>query len=102
MLTENEKRIIQTFQQTRIPSIYKLDNTDNILYIEHVDFDLCKMILKEKKISKEWAQCEILEYSKFLSQINIISLDAEALEHLRLVNAIISLFIKYCIGSSVV
>lgn len=44
MLTNNEKIVIKEFQQTRIPSVYKLDDTDNILYIEHVDFDLCNML----------------------------------------------------------
>ncbi len=97
MLTENEKTIIKTFRQKRIPSIYKLDLTDNILYVEHVDFDLCNIVLKEKKVSKEYSQNEIKEYSRFLSQINIDTFNLEGLEYLYLINTIISLFIKYCI-----
>ena len=50
MLTDNEKIVIKQFQKTSIPSVYKLDDTDNILYIEHVDFDLCNLLLKNKKI----------------------------------------------------
>lgn len=50
MLTDNEKIVIKQFQKTSIPSVYKLDNTDNILYIEHVDFGLCNLLLKNKKI----------------------------------------------------
>lgn len=34
MLINNEKIVIKEFQQTRIPSVYRLDDTDNILYIE--------------------------------------------------------------------
>lgn len=45
MLTNNEKIIIKEFKDSRIPSIYKFDDTDNILYIEHVDFDLCNMLI---------------------------------------------------------
>lgn len=49
MLTNNERIVIKDFRQTRIPSAYKVDDTDNILYIEHVDFDLCDILWKIKK-----------------------------------------------------
>ena len=55
MLLDNEKELIKRFRETRIPLIFKIDKTDNILYIEHVDFDLCNMLLKGKKV-KSWFQ----------------------------------------------
>ena len=70
MLTNNEKIIIKEFRQTRIPSAHKYDDTDNILYIEHVDFDLCDILLKNKKVSNEYVQNELKEFANFLTQLN--------------------------------
>ncbi len=75
MLTNNEKIVIKEFRQTRIPLVYKLDDTDNILYIEHVDFDLCDMLLRNEKVSNEYVQNELKEFAKFLTQLNIKNYD---------------------------
>ncbi len=94
MLTDNEKKVIKLFQQTSIPSVYKLDNTDNILYIEHVDFDLCNMLLKNKKASIEYVQNEIKEYARFLKQLDISSYDNDTKKHLILLTEVINIFLR--------
>lgn len=94
MLTNNEKRVIKEFQQTSIPSVYKFDDTDNILYIEHIDFDLCNMLLKNEKVSIEYVQNEIKEYAKFLKQLDISGYDNDAKMYLMLLTEVINIFLK--------
>lgn len=94
MLTNNEKIILKEFQQTRIPSIYKFDATDNILYVEHVDFDLCDMLLKNKKVSNEYIQNELKDFAKFLTQLDISNYDNDAKKYLNLLIEVVNIFIK--------
>lgn len=94
MLTNNEKKILKEFQQTRIPSIYKFDATDNILYVEHVDFDLCDMLLKNKKVSNEYIQNELKDFAKFLTQLDISNYDNDAKKYLNLLIEVVNIFIK--------
>lgn len=94
MLTNNEKIVIKDFRQTRIPSTYKFDDTDNILYIEHVDFDLCDILLKNKKVSNDYVQNEFKELAKFLTQLNIKNYDKDDKKYLNLLLEVVSIFIK--------
>lgn len=95
MLTDYEKTIIRRFQQIKIPSRYKLDNTDNILYIEHVDFDLCYILLQGRKVNREYVQNEIKEYSIFLSKLSILNYSEDEKMHLKLLIEVVNIFIKY-------
>lgn len=94
MLTNNEKIVIKDFRQTRIPSAYKFDNTDNILYIEHVDFDLCDILMKNKKVSNDCVQNELKELAKFLTQLNIKNYDKDDKKYLNLLLEVVRIFIK--------
>lgn len=94
MLTNNEKIVIKQFQQTSIPAVYKFDDTDSILYIEHVDFDLCSMLLKNKKVGIEYVQNEIKEYAKFLKQLDISGYDNDAKMYLMLLTEVIYIFLR--------
>lgn len=65
----NEERIkLLQFKKMRIPNIYKLDFTDNILFVERVDFDVCKYLLHSKKIKKEEYIDINNEYQIYLNQ----------------------------------
>ena len=66
MLTKIEKAIIQEFNSLRIPAIYKIDNTFNILYVEHIRMDICPFLLKNKK-QKLNINEEKKAYSAFLA-----------------------------------
>ena len=94
MLTNNERIVIKDFRQTRIPSSYKVDDTDNILYIEHVDFDLCDILLKNKKVNNDYVQNELKELAKFLTQLNIKNYDKDDKKYLNLLLEVVSIFIK--------
>lgn len=94
MITDNEKKLIKEFQQAKIPSVYKLDNTDNILYVEHVDFDLCNILLKNKKVSNEYVQNELKEFAIFLTQLNINNYDKDDKKYLNLLLEVVNIFIK--------
>lgn len=92
MLSNDEKIVINEFLQTRIPLTYKCDDTDNILYIEHVDFDLCDMLLKNRKASNEYVQDELKNFAKFLTQLNIKSYDDDK-KYLYLLFEVVNIFI---------
>ena len=94
MLTNNEKIIIKEFKDSRIPSIYKFDDTDNILYIEHVDFDLCNMLLIDEKVSNLYVQNELKEFARFLKQLDIKNYDSDAKEYLKLLLEVVNIFIR--------
>ena len=94
MLTNIEKNIIKEFKDSRIPSIYKFDDTDNILYIEHVDFELCNMLLKNEKVSNLYIQNELKEFAIFLTQLDIKSYDSDAKRYLKLLFEVVNIFIK--------
>lgn len=82
-------------QNARIPAVYKEDLTDNILYIEHVEYDLCEMLLKNKKESKEFVQEEFKEYARFLTQLDISNYDDDTKTHLLLLMEVVNMFFKY-------
>ena len=94
MLTDNEKKILKKFQQAKIPSVYKLDDTDNILYVEHVDFVLCCMLLKNEKVDNEYVQNEIKAFSIFLSQLDVLTFDRFDRDYLNLLIEVVNIFIK--------
>ena len=93
MITSAEKILVERFQQLTIPPIYKMDDTDNLLYVEHVNYDLCGMLLRSKKVSKEYVQNEIEEYSAFLSQSSILNFDDDEKEYFKLLIEVVNIFI---------
>lgn len=91
MLTKSEKKIIQEFNNLKIPAIYKLDNTFNILYIEHIHFDICPLLLKNQNQGINIDE-ERVAYSSFLANISISDFDEEAKRHLSLLKSVMSIF----------
>ena len=90
-----EANIIREFRKLRYPAIYKIDNTDNILFVEMVDFDVCSFLLNGVTIDVSQYNEIIAQYHRFLRQIDIHSFDGYALEHYQLLNQIMKIFIKY-------
>ena len=95
MLNDAEISIINKYKSLKIPAIYKTDNTDRILFIEYVDFDICTSLLKNKKIDKKEIEEAIKEYSYFLSQTSISTFDEESLYHFKILNIVMGIFFKY-------
>ncbi len=84
----------------RIPSMYKDDLTASILYVEHVDFDLCTMLLKGKKAKKEDVKKEIREFTIFLSDFagyDVLNFDFNEYdrEYLNTLIEVVNIYIKY-------
>ncbi len=52
-INEEEKSIILQFKGLRIPTIFKTDNTDFILFVEDVDFIVCDTLLNGSEITEE-------------------------------------------------
>lgn len=94
-IIESEKEIIERFQKLKYPAIYKLDTTDNILFVEIVDFDVCSWLLKGKLISNTLYKEVLKEYKKYLSQVNLECFDEYALMHYNIVIQIMEIFEKY-------
>ncbi len=95
MLTNEEKLIVRKYQSLKIPKVYKMDDTDNLLFLEDVDFDICTSLIKSKKFELSEIERIIKEYSKYLSQISIIDFDEDALYHFKMLNIVMSIFFKY-------
>lgn len=93
MLTKLERAIIQEFNSLKIPAIYKTDNTFNILYIEHIYFDICPFLLKNQNQGINIGE-ERIAYSSFLANISISDFDEEAKYHLSLLQRVMSILFK--------
>ena len=52
-ISDYEKERLLKFKDASYPSIYKTDNTDNLLFIEIVDFDVCTYLLEGKQMNEE-------------------------------------------------
>lgn len=94
-ISEYEKEILLKFKNSSYPSIYKTDNTDNILFVELVDFDVCTYLLKGKQINKEMYDYIINSYEKFLSQAEIDTFDECTLSYYNNILKIMEIFKKY-------
>ena len=94
-ISDYEKELLLKFKDASYPSIYKTDNTDNILFIEMVDFDVCTYLLEGKQMNEEMINDIMKSYQKFLLQINIDAFDEYALSHYNNVLEIMKIFKKY-------
>ena len=94
-VTNAEKILIEYFKKLKCPAIYKLDNTDNILFVESVDFDICNWLLKGKLISSTQYKKILEEYKLYLKQVKLDSFDEYALMHYNYIIQIMQIFKKY-------
>ena len=94
-LSKEEKELINWFQKAKYPAVYKADQTDNILFIETVDFDVCSLLLAGKAITATRYKEIIEEYKKYLSQLDVKSFDEYALTHYCHTVKIMEMFKKY-------
>ncbi len=93
MLTECERKIIMKLKQSKIPHLFKYDYTDNILFVEHVEFDLCDLLIKNKIVNNDFVQKEIKAFSTFLYQLNVLNLDEESKTYLDTLMKVVHIFI---------
>ena len=94
-ITNAEEETIEHFRKLKYPTIYKLDDTDNILFVELVDFDVCSALLNGKSINNTQYKEILKEYKKYLDQVKLDSFDDYALMHYNIVIQIMEIFLKY-------
>lgn len=94
-ITDEEREIVDKFLKTKYPPIYKTDNTDRILFLELVEFDVCAYLSGKKSISNEHYAYILSEYEKYLTQTDEAGFDDYAEEHFKLVRKLMEIFKKY-------
>lgn len=93
-ITDEEKRIIELFEQSKIPTAYTADNAD-INFVERVHSDICSFLLNATAITCE-TYCEIdNNYKEFTSKITFENFDENALFHYKLLLEVMEIFKKY-------
>ena len=94
-MNKEEKGLIKEFRKAHIPGIFKLDNTDCILFLEDVDFDVCKWLLKGTALSKETIDSVLNEYERLLSFYPLNKQDDKELnDYLLLLDKVMQIFKK--------
>lgn len=95
-ISNSEKQFILQFRKECYPSIYKTDPTDNILFVELVDFDICSFLLNNKTVEEEYYHFVMNNYQRYLKQIDLNLFDENALNFHKKILHIMELFQKYC------
>lgn len=98
-LTYEDREFVTGFIRMKYPPIYKTDNTDRILFVELVEFDVCPYLLGQKQIDREQYSYILDEYERYLSQTDISIFDEYAKKHFRIMVKLIDLFKKYYTNS---
>ena len=95
IVTDTERAVIDKFLTMKCPPIYKTDNTDRILFVETVEFDICQYLLGKRKIGNEQYSYIMNEYERFLTQTNSSAFDKYTNEHFKLIVKLVDIFKKY-------
>lgn len=96
-INNEEKELIVKFKNMRIPSIFKTDNTDRIIFVEDVSFFIANRILKGQKISKTLYDETIADYGRFIINTDVSNLDEYTLEYFNTCVRIVEVMKKYCL-----
>lgn len=94
-LTDKEREIVNKFVNMKYPSVYKTDNTDRILFVELVDFDVCQYLLGKIHVNNEQYNHILTEYERYLAQTDDTLFDQYAHEHFELMVKLMELFKKH-------
>lgn len=96
-VNNEEKELIIKFQNMRIPSIFKTDNTDRILFVEDLSFFIANKMLKGQKISKVLYRETIADYESFIINTVVSNHDEYTLEYFNTCVRIVEIMKKYCL-----
>lgn len=94
-LTDEEKKIVNRFLMMKTPPVYKTDNTDRILFVELVEFDVCTYLLGKNRIDTKQYSYILDEYEKYLTQTDSSQFDKYSKEHFKLIMNLMDIFKKY-------
>lgn len=76
-INDEERSIVKKLTSSRIPSIFKNEYIDYLLMIENVDFYICEVLLKGKKMSEADYNEAISDYTIIMENIDKANLDSE-------------------------
>lgn len=94
-LTYEERCLVDRFMAMKYPPIYKTDNTDRILFVELVDFNVCRYLLRKSEIDNKQYDYIMSEYKRYLEQTDISVFDEDTQKHYELIVELMNLFKKY-------
>lgn len=94
-VNNEEKVLLNTFRELRIPSIFKTDDTDRILFVEDIDFTICDYLLKGKSISSSLYDEIVERCERFINDTDIKEFDDYALNYYNLCLQIVEMMKKY-------
>lgn len=94
-LTNNERVIINKFLIMKCPPVYKTDNTDRILFIELMEFDVCQYLLGKKQINNKQFSYINNEYKRYLTQTDSSTFDEYTKEHFMIIVKLMDIFKKH-------
>ena len=77
-LSNDEKTLIKEFKKMHIPSIFKLQYIDHMLFVEDVVFFVCDALLRNKNVCEDALNELKINYEKFISEVDINILDEYA------------------------
>jgi hypothetical protein len=93
-LNNEEKSIVVKFENMRIPTIFKIDKTDRILFIENINFTIRNFVLKNRIIPTDLYNEIIADYEKFIKNSKINDFDVYAFEYFNLCVRIVEILKK--------
>ena len=93
-ITDEEKKIIEQFEQSKIPTFYNSGNA-GIAFIERVRSDVCFYLLNGAVIT-----CEVYSeidncYKEFTDKVTFENFDENAQTHYKLLHGVMQIFKKY-------
>ena len=94
-LTNEERELVIEFKNMKYPSIYKIDKTDRILFVELIDFDVCSYLLGKSSINCEKYSYICKEYERYLIQTDVSLFDEYTKVHYNFILKLMNLFKKY-------
>jgi len=102
-ITSEERALIKYFRSLRIPAIFKFEYIDYMLFVEQIDFYVCRLLLKGKEITGE-IFAEVMQgndttvgvgFNCFVNSIDVSILDEATLEYYHNILRVVEVMRKY-------
>jgi len=94
-ITKEERHTIKYFNSLRYPSEFYYRDDINLLYVEHLDFDICDDILRKRKYPRDKIEREKKYYNNFINGVKIDNLSEYGKDYIDLIKEVMNIFLKY-------
>lgn len=95
-LSSEEKIILKNFKSMRIPSIFKEEYIEHMLFIELVDFDICTYLLEEKKLPDSLYKTAMSDFDFFKNAVDVKKLEKEEYLYYKQCCEVMEIFKQHC------